>query len=144
MVDKFILMNKSKKEKITEIILDQLPNSSTFKTIPLDKTLMRWFVTGRASTNLRLTDEGKQAFELAEIEFYEYPLFTKEEYKNIVSKKDLKGTKFTIMLRKMECPFYIGLKTTQTKSAYIRIYDSKVAMMISLYGSFKEYLESKK
>jgi hypothetical protein len=137
-------MSKSKKEKITQIILDQLPSSSTFKSIPLDKTLMRWFVTGRTSTNLRLTDEGKQAFDLAEIEFYEYPLFTTEEYKKIVSKKDLKGTKFTVMLRKMECPFYIGMKTNQTKSAYIRVYDSKVAMMIGLYGSFKEYLETKK
>jgi hypothetical protein len=137
-------MSKSKKEKITQIILDQLPQSSSFKSIPLDKTLMRWFVTGRTSNNLRLTEEGRQAFELAEIEFYEYPLFTTQEYKDIVNKKDLRGTRFTVMLRKIECPFYIGLKTNQTKSAYIRIYDSKVAMLISLYGSFKEYLESKK
>ena len=137
-------MSKSKKEKIIEIILDELPQSSTYKSISVDKTLMRWFVTGRTSSNLRLTDEGKHAFDQAEIEFYEYPLFTKEEFKTIATKKSLKGTQFTHMLRKMDCPFYIGLRTTQTKSAYIRIYDSRVAMMVSLYGSFKEYLESKK
>lgn len=139
-------MSKSKKEKLTEIILDQLPNSSTFKTIPADKTLMRWWVTGRSSNNLRLTDEGKQAFDLAEIEFFDYPLFTDQELKDIkASKKTIfEGSKFTVKLKKIDCPFYVGMRTNQTKSAYIRVYDSKVAMMIGLYGSFTEYLESKK
>ena len=139
-------MSKSKKEKLTEIILDQLPNSSTFKTIPADKTFMRWWVTGRSSNNLRLTDEGKHAFDEAEIEFFDYPLFTEQQLKDIkASKKTIfEGSKFTMTLKKIDCPFYVGMKTNQTKSAYIRIYDSKTAMMISLYGSFTEYLESKK
>jgi hypothetical protein len=139
-------MSKSKKEKLTEIILDHLPNSSTFKTLSPDKTLMRWWVTGRSSNNLRLTDEGKQAFDLAEIEFYDYPLFTEQELKDIKqSKKTIfEGSQFTVKLKKIDCPFYVGMKTNQTKSAYIRVYDSKVAMMITLYGSFTEYLEAKK
>lgn len=139
-------MNKSKKQQITEIILDQLPNSSAYKTIPADKTIMRWWVTGRSSNSLRLTDEGKQAFDLAEIEFFEYPLFTEQQLKDIKqSKKTIfEGSKFTMTLKKIDCPFYVGMKTNQTKSAYIRVYDSKVAIMIGLYGSFTEYLESKR
>lgn len=138
-------MSKSRKEKITNIILDQLPNSSTFKTIPAEKTLMRWWVTGRTSNNLRLTDEGKQAFDLAEIEFYDFPLFTDQQLKDIKAKQKtiFEGSKFTVKLKKVDCPFYIGMRTNQTKSAYIRVYDSKTAMLIGLYGSFTDYLESK-
>ena len=143
MVDKSILMSKSKKEKLTEIILDQLPNSSTFKTLPAEKTLMRWWVTGRSSENLRLTEEGKQAFDLAEIEHYDYPLFTEQELKDM-DKTFKEGSRFTVKLKKIDCPFFIGKKTQFYKSLYIRVYDSKVAMMIGLYGSFTEYLESKR
>lgn len=136
-------MSKSKKEKITEIIIEQLPYSSTYRNISVEKTLMRWWATGRTSNNLRLTDEGKQAFDLAEIEFFDYPLFDEKDLKKI-SKKYLSGTEFTLKLKKVDCPFYIGQKTQNFKSVYIRVYDSKVAMMIGLYGSFTDYLESKK
>lgn len=139
-------MSKNRKTKITEIILDQLPYSSTYKTIPADKTIMRWWVTGRSSNNLRLTDEGKQAFDLAEIEFFDFPLFTEQQLKDIrQSKKTIfEGSQFTLRLKNIDCPFYVGMKTNQTRSAYIRVYDSKTAMMINLYGSFTEYLESKR
>jgi hypothetical protein len=48
------------------------------------------------------------------------------------------------MLQKIECPFYIDLKKKPFASQYIRLYDSKVAMMIGLYGSFLEYVKSLK
>lgn len=135
----------SKKEKITNIILDNLPSSSTFKTIPAEKTIMRWWVTGRTGNNLRLTEEGKQAFDLAEIEFFDFPLFSEQQLKDFkVNKKTIfEGSQFTVKLKKVDCPFFIGMRTNQTRSAYIRIYDSKTAMLIGLYGSFTEYLESK-
>jgi hypothetical protein len=41
----------SKKEIITKIILEQLPSYSEFKKISEDKTLMRWWITGRSSNN---------------------------------------------------------------------------------------------
>ena len=102
---------------------------------------MRWWVTGRSSDSLRLTDEGRQAFDQAEIEFFDYPLFTEQELKNM-SKAFVEGSKFTMKLKKINCPFYIGKKTQYSKSLYIRVYDSKVAMMIGLYGTFTEYLDS--
>ena len=136
----------SRKEILTRIILDQLPSHSIFKDIPEDKTLMRWWITGRSSSNLRLTDEGKQAFDLAEIEYFDFPFYTEQEYKDLKNSKSnlWSGSKLTIKLKKIDCPFYIGLKTAHKKSAYIRVYDSKTATIISLYGSVLEFLESKR
>jgi len=136
----------SRKEILTRIILEQLPSHSIFKDIPEEKTLMRWWITGRSSSNLRLTEEGKQAFDLAEIEYFDFPFYTEQEYKDLKNSKShlWSGSKLTIKLKKIDCPFYIGLKTAHKKSAYIRVYDSKTATIISLYGSVLEFLESKR
>lgn len=136
----------SRKEILTRIILDQLPSHSIFKDIPEEKTLMRWWITGRSSNNLRLTEEGKQAFDLADIEYFDFPFYTDQEYKDLKNSKNnlWSGSKLTIKLKKIDCPFYIGLKTAHKKSAYIRVYDSKTATIISLYGSVLEFLESKR
>lgn len=136
----------NKKEILTRIILEQLPLYSEFRKIPEEKTLMRWWITGRSSNNLRLTEEGKQAFDLAEIEFFDFPFYTEQEYKDLKNSKlnMWSGSKLTVRLKKIDCPFYIGLKTSHKKSAYIRVYDSKIATIISLYGSVLEFLESKK
>ena len=69
-------MNKRKtlKETITEVVLAQLPDSlKQDKTIPIDKLLFKWWMTGRQD-GLRLTDAGDLAFRTAEIEFYQYEL----------------------------------------------------------------------
>lgn len=136
----------SKKEILTRIILDQLPSYSEFKKIPEEKTLMRWWITGRSSNNLRLTEEGKHAFDLAEIEYFDFPFYTDQEYKDLKNAKinSWSGSKLTMKFKKIDCPFYIGLKTAHKKSAYIRVYDSKIATLIGLYGSVLEFLESKK
>lgn len=136
----------SRKEILTRIILEQLPSYSEFKKIPEEKTLMRWWITGRSSNNLRLTEEGKQAFDLAEIEYFDFPFYTDQEYKDLKNAKTnmWSGSKLTMKLKKIDCPFYIGLKTSLKKSAYIRVYDSKIATIIGLYGSVLEFLESKK
>lgn len=100
--------------------------------------MFRWWTTGRSSEGLRLSEEGKMAFDLAQIEHFDYSLFHEK-----IKKGDIAMGAFTVNLgKKIKCPFYIGLKTNQAKSAYIRIYDSKVAMMITLYGSFYEYFNS--
>lgn len=128
------------KEEITQVIFDNLPEINPWKDLSIDKLYTKWWITGRSSQGLRLSDEGKNAFDLAEIEYYEYPLF---DNKNQTG--NIKMASFTINLgKKVKCPFYIGLKTNQAKSAYIRLYDSKVAMMVSLYGSFYDFFNSTK
>jgi hypothetical protein len=134
----------NKKDEITNLIYNNLPAFSEFKKIPKEKIYIIWWVTGRSKSNLRLTELGNRAFEEVNVEYYEYPLFTEEELKEY--KRNLTFSQFQLyfMLQKIECPFYIDLKKKPFASQYIRLYDSKVAMMIGLYGSFLEYVKSLK
>jgi hypothetical protein len=43
---------------------------------------------------------------------------------------------------KLTCPYYLGKNIAG--GAHIRLYDSKVAMMISLYGDVYDYVKSTK
>lgn len=136
-------MYKNKKKQLTEIIINQLPDNSLYKTIPIDKTIARWWMTGWHTDNLRLTIDGKFAFDEAKIEFFDFALFTEEEFKSRKnSKKFYNDHKFLTKLKNIDCPFYIGQKTQQYISSYIRVYDSKIAVMIGLYGNIENYLES--
>ena len=125
----------NKKDLITSVIYNNLPESSTSKSLSLAKCQSVWWATRRTTDCLRLSDEGEQAFFNAEIEFYEFPLtkMDKQTYPQFIRK----------VSKVLDCPYYIGFKNKQYKSAYIKVYDSKVAMMITLYGNFKDYLESK-
>lgn len=126
------------KEVITKVIVDILGIDISQPKNSLDDLTFKWWATGRTGTGLRLTEEGNKAFTDAEIEFFEFPLFKK-------GKQDMKPTEFksfTLKLgKKLDCPFYIGIKI-ENRLAYIRVYDSKIAMMIELYGSFTEYLNA--
>ena len=43
----------------------------------------------------------------------------------------------------MKCPYYIGLNIKNNKKApFIRIYDNKIAMLVTLYGEIQNYLDS--
>lgn len=130
---------KSLKEKITEAVLAELPKESSFHDLELDKVIFNWWWTGRQE-GLRLTDAGNSAFELAEIEFYEY------EFK---IRQDVSMHSFVLELsKKVTCPYYLGVHKSTKESPkpkpYIRLYDSKVAMWVGLYGDFLEYLDATK
>lgn len=128
-------MNYQNKKKLTEIILSNLPYNSPWHNIDIDKLLFEWWATGRNSNNLRLTDKGKEAFETAEIEYFDFDLK--------LEKQD--HTKFLLHVgKKLTSPYFFGLKNRFYKSAYIRVFDSKLAMLITLYGSFDEYIKTNK
>lgn len=128
------------KEKITEIVLKNLPKQLNYniddRYTPED-FISKWWYTGR-SAGLRLTEEGDRVFRLAEIEYFEYP----------VGQLDYNYYGFVLDLnKKMTCPYYLGLNIHNKKQltkgeAIIRLYDSRVAVMLNLYGSLKEYLDS--
>lgn len=125
---------KSIKQQITETVLAEIPKSHRiYHELPIDDVVFKWWFTGRQE-GLRLTDEGLTAFQLADIAFYDYDF--KQDGQSYHS--------FVLELsRKITCPYYLGVnKKDKSKSFYIRIYDSKVAMMLGLYGNLKEYLES--
>jgi hypothetical protein len=126
--------HKSIKQKITEAVLAEIPKSHRiYHELPLDDVVFKWWFTGRQD-GLRLTDEGVTAFELADIEFYDYEF--KAEGKSHHS--------FMLELnKKIKCPYYLGVnKKDKTRKFYIRLYDSKIAMMLGLYGTLEEYLQS--
>ena len=130
-------MNKRKslKEIITEAVLAELPAMFVEeRSVPVDKLLFKWWQSGRQE-GLRLTDYGDLAFRMAEIEFYQYDL---------TSKPDTQYHAWVMELnKKIKCPYYMGVnKDGKNSKPYIRFYDSKVAMMVSLYGNVNDYLDS--
>lgn len=126
--------HKSLKEKITEAVLAEIPKALTSDhEYPLDKLVSKWWFTKRQN-GLRLTDDGVVAFTLAEIEYYDF------DYQ-----PNINGHyQFLVDLdKKIKCPYYLGInKKTKPYKPFVRFYDSKIAMWLSLYGSLPEYLAS--
>ncbi len=125
---------KSHKHQITEKVLAEIPKSHRiYHELPIETVIFKWWFTGRQD-GLRLTDEGVTAFHLADIVFYDYDF--KQEGQSWHS--------FILEVnKKIKCPYYLGVnKDDKKKQPYIRLYDSKIAMLVSLYGNLKEYLES--
>lgn len=126
------MSNKPLKVTITEAVRKQLPSDST----PLEKIISDWWFT-KSGESLRLSPMGDMMFRMAEIEFFDLPLKVKHESWNAF---------VTNCGKKLKCPYYIGVNKNNTKLAepYIRLYDSKIAVLISLYGDIQSYLESVK
>lgn len=125
---------KSLKILITEAILDQIPDRNPNKTI--DNYIQLWWFT-KNGEGLRLTPSGDAAFRSAEIEFYDITLkITHTSWYTFLTECN----------KKIKCPYYIGLnkKELDKSEPFIRFYDSKIAMMVNLYGDIKSYLESVK
>lgn len=124
------MSNKSLKVTITEAVRKQLPGDTT----PIEKVISEWWFT-KSGESLRLSPMGDMMFRQAEIEFFDLPLKVKHEswYAFV-----------TNCGKKLKCPYYIGVNKNNTKLAepYIRLYDSKIAVLISLYGDIHSYLDS--
>lgn len=130
MEEQFIQMipRKSIKYQITEIVLSEIPEHMRDKDVTIDDLLFKWWQTGRQD-GLRLSDAGNDAFKLADIEYFDFEF--KQENQSWHS--------FLLEInKKIKCPFYLG----KDKKPYIRLYDSKIAMLLTLYGSLNDYLES--
>jgi hypothetical protein len=128
------------KEEITETILEQLRNDpdNPWKDRAVDSVMFAWWATGRTGKGLRLTEQGFRAFTYANLVYYEYALFPPK----FSSTKSDQNQYLLSINRKVKCPFYLGTKSKTPP--FIRVYDSKIAMLISLYGSLHDYLESVK
>lgn len=130
------------KTEIVQLILSETRGDPDFSwnDVPSDKIIFDWFVTGRAGAGLRLTDAGAKAFQTAKIAHYDF---------DFIPPGNTKGAsnwgKFTLVLdKKVKCPYYVGIKLIDNnkKQPYIRLYDHKIAMMMTLYGNLESYLES--
>lgn len=123
---------KALKEKITQAVLNQLPDDGkpTFET-----AMTSWWANLRKEGGLRLSVTGDLAFRKADIEFFDI----------IVKLGTVQnGQKFMLELnKKIKCPYFIVVKQEGKDSQpYIRLYDSKIAMLVELYGDMVSYLNS--
>lgn len=124
------------KKQITGVVLKQIPKNLNYdldgRSTPED-FISKWWYTGRGE-GLRLTEAGDDAFRIAQIEFYEYPIGNiNTNYYGFL----------TELNKKILCPYFLGLNTSkQRHEPIIRLYDSEIAMLIVLYGSLREYLNS--
>lgn len=128
-------MIKYDKFEITKKVLELLPDTHEYKKYPLDKVVFMWWDGGRSSRSLRLTIEGKTEFERAGIVSYTVTIPEKmiEDYRA--------GQRILFNIgKKMPCPWYFTIKSPNN----IVIYDSKIAVLIELYGDLYTYLESLK
>lgn len=127
-------MSDSKKIKIaiTNAVMGQLPHDST---VPIEKIINQWWIT-RSGDSLRLSAAGDLMFRTANIEFFDYP----------VKVKHLNWYKFLDECnKKIKCPYYFNVNSngeSKLKEPFIRVYDSKIAMMLALYGDIESYLAS--
>jgi hypothetical protein len=124
----------TQKELITQAVIKELPQG--WENWTLEEALKKWWQTGARGDSLRLTEFGDMGFRLSEIEFYDYEFTNKIEgsYHNYIL--DLS--------KKLKCPYFLGVNRQAGKKnrPYIRLYDSKIAMMVSLYGDIDSYLKS--
>lgn len=120
----------SLKEVITKTVIEQLPDNLWV----YDDAMKKWWMTVRSDRGLRLTDIGDMCFRHAEIEYYEYDLK--------ISKEQSLHATILELSKKIKCPYYLGAKKDSKVQPYIRLYDSRVAVMVSLYGNIMDYLKS--
>lgn len=123
------------KKTITEIVQNQLPYDHEDKNTSLEDLMFKWWATGRTGTGLRLTDQGYMAFVRADIQEYNYVINPEAFVKKLNNKA---SWDLTLKIGKtIKCPWFI---TISSKFLTVKIFDSKVAMMINLYGSLEDYL----
>jgi len=125
---------KSHKLIITEAVLAELPSSQSVDSTA-DGLMMRIWMSGRQD-GLRLTEYGDFIFRMAEIEYYQSVFKLREGTSEHAYVMEIN--------KKIKCPFYLGVNKIEgkKKQPYIRLYDSKIAMMIELYGDIVSYLDS--
>lgn len=118
------------KEQITLSVLEQVDRDVwTFES-----AMKKWWKNPRRDGGLRLTSIGDMEFRHAGIEYTDHE-FTKvnRSYYNFMLDLD----------KKIKCPYYIDVsKNTSGAKPFLRLYDSRIAVMLTLYGDLDSYLNS--
>lgn len=126
--------HKSLKQIITEAVLAELPENLSIDSTA-DALMVRIWASGRQD-GLRLTEYGDFIFRMAEIEYYQCDFKLREGISDHAYLLEIN--------KKIKCPYYLGVNKVEgkKKQPYMRLYDSKIAMMIELYGDILTYLDS--
>lgn len=132
------------KEQITEAVINEIPEGIIPYNMPLDDIVFKTWLTGRGGQGLRLSDEGLKLFELAKLEYYDFELGL--DPKTMHKRRIIAPEAFIQeIIKKIKCPYYLGVHKLRGRKGepFIRVYEHKTAMMITLHGNLREYLESK-
>ena len=126
--------HKTLKQIITEAVLADLPKNHILDSTA-DQLMVRIWASGRQD-GLRLTEYGDFIFRMAEIEYYQCDFKLREGVSDHAYLLEIN--------KKIKCPYYLGVNKVEgkKKQPYMRLYDSKIAMMIELYGDILTYLDS--
>jgi hypothetical protein len=122
------------KKHITELVLAELPDKHKLDS-SADALMVRIWASGRQE-GLRLTEYGDFIFRMADIEYYQSDFKLRDGISDHAYLLEIN--------KKIKCPYYLGVNKIEgkKKQPYIRLYDSKIAMMIELYGDIITYLDS--
>ena len=120
------------KEQVTQTVIEQLEGSYW----SFENAMKKWWQNPRRDVGLRLTPMGDREFKNAGIEYSDHK----------ITKMGKSYYGFMIDLsKKIKCPYYIDVSKSETGNIpYIRLYDSRIAMMLTLYGDLESYLNSVK
>jgi len=123
------MINFPTRSEITEKILSIL--NPDYTADDLHNANVTWWKNIRSTGGYGLTYAGSQAFEKAEIEFQEFD----EGPSGYMSMMSMSLTLDT----KMVTPYYFYSNEKRRK---VKIYDSRIAMLITLYETVNDYINT--
>jgi hypothetical protein len=122
---KFVLDKKIITQKVLSVIQDD-----NYTQSDLEMSLFKWWSNIRSDGGLRLTDEGHRVFNDAGLENFGY------HFDKWTSSLLLKFDRY------MPCPYHLDIGAIASEKSHVRIYDSRVAMLIGLHGTIIDYVDS--
>lgn len=127
------------KPEITAAVLGELQEMSQWSSATVSTVMKKWWMAANSNSSFRLTDDGATAFGMAGISHYDFTLTT----------DPMLPKSFHVLARmlrtNLKTPYYLGVaskKTSIPAGPYLRIYDSKAAMMITFHEHVSSYLNS--
>lgn len=94
-----------------------------------------WWRSKSSGYGLRLSHEGMLFFEATQIEHWDVDISKDRNY--------FSQFRYHLALNKsLNCPFYVYLSENAKNASYVRLYDSRVFVLITLHGSLKQFLDS--
>jgi len=138
------MMSPKSKEEITQAVLKELPRCK-WHSVPIGNVVFDWWLTGRGGQGLRLSDVGLKAFTDANISSWDFPLGLDATKKNNTRRKIIAPEAFVSeLIKKIKCPYYLGVQRIRGEAGepYIKVYDHKTAMMMTIYGTLRDYLDA--
>ncbi len=115
------------KAEITKKVLSIIRDGQ-YTQSDVELALIKWWSNIRNNGGLKLTDYGVRAFKDAGLEYFDYP------FRNLSSSVLIKFDRY------MPCPYHLEL--CAAGKWQIRIYDSRIAMLIGLHGTIIDYVDS--